>query len=106
MQFTEHIMIFPDTVHTLVRESLCRALIRIQGLKLVFTLRQIQEGLRAMGLFPLGLGPRTYMGLGISVPYISPPLIHTRFPGRIKELAEPFDLGGFYGPGVLVTGSN
>ena len=22
-----------------------------------------------MGLFPLGLGPRAYMGLGISVPY-------------------------------------
>ena len=69
MQFTEHIMIFLDTVHTLVRESLCRALIRIQGPKLVFTLRQIQEGLRAMGLFPLGLSPRVYMGLGISVPY-------------------------------------
>ena len=33
------------------------------------------------------------MGLGISVPYISPPLIHTRLPGRIKELAELFDLG-------------
>ena len=27
-----------------------------------------------MGLFPLGLGPMAYMGLGISVPYISPPL--------------------------------
>ena len=102
MQFTEHIMIFPDTVNTLVRESLCRALIRIQGPKLVFTLRQIQEGLRAMGLFPLGLGPRAYMGLGISVPYISPPLIHTRLPGRIKELAEPFDLGDFYGLGIVV----
>ena len=24
-----------------------------------------------MGLFPLGLGPRAYMGLGISVPYKS-----------------------------------
>ena len=33
------------------------------------------------------------MGLGISVPYISPPLIHTRLPGRIKELAKHFDLG-------------
>ena len=33
------------------------------------------------------------MGLGISVPYISPPLIHTRLPGRIKELAKLFDLG-------------
>ena len=33
------------------------------------------------------------MGLGISVPYISPPLIHTRLSGRIKELAELFDLG-------------
>ena len=64
-------MIYPDMVNTLVRESICRAHIRIQGPKLVFALRQIQEGLRAMRLFPLGLGPRAYMGLGISVPYIS-----------------------------------
>ena len=106
MQFTQHIMIFPDTVRTLVRESLCRALIRIQGPKLVFTLRQIQEGLRAMGLFLFGLGPRAHMGLGILVPYISPPLIHTRLPGRIKELAEPFDLEDFYGLGVVVTVSH
>ena len=35
------------------------------------------------------------MGLGISVPYISPPLIHARLSGRIKELAEAFDLGDF-----------
>ena len=46
------------------------------------------------------------MGLGISVPYISPPLIHTRLPGRIKELAEPFDLGDFYGLGIVVTVSH
>ena len=59
-----------------------------------------------MGLFSLGLGPRAYMGLGISVPYISPPLIHTRLPGRIKELAEPFDLGDCYGLGVVVTVSH
>ena len=99
-------MIYPDTVNTLVRESICRAHIRIQGLKLVFTLMQIQEGLRAMGLFLLGLGPRAYMGLGISVPYISPPLIHTRLPGRIKELAEPLDLGDFYGLGIVVMVPN
>ena len=59
-----------------------------------------------MGLFPLGLGPRAYMGLGISVPYISPPLIHTWLLGRIKELVEPFDLGDFYGLGVVVTVSH
>ena len=59
-----------------------------------------------MGLFPLGLGPRAYMGLGISVPYISPPLIHTWLLGRIKELVEPFDLGDFYGLGVMVTVSH
>ena len=59
-----------------------------------------------MGLFPLGLGPRAYMSLGISVPYISPPLIHTRLPGRIKELAEPFDPGDFYGLGDVVTVSH
>ena len=46
------------------------------------------------------------MGLGISVPYNSPPLIHTRLPGRIKELAEPFDLEDFYGLGVVVTVSH
>ena len=46
-----------------------------------------------MGLFLLGLGPRAFMGLGILVPYISPPLIHTRLPGRIKEPAEPFGPG-------------
>ena len=54
------------------------------------------------GSFKKGLGqwgrsigprPRAHMGLGISVPYISPPLIHTRLSGRIKELAESFDLG-------------
>ena len=55
-----------------------------------------------MGLFPLGLSPRAYMGLGISVPYISPPLIHSRLPIRIKELAEPFDLGDFYDLGIVV----
>ena len=46
------------------------------------------------------------MGLGISVPYISPPLIHTRLPGRIKELAELLDLGDFYGLGVVVIVPN
>ena len=99
-------MIYPDTVNTLVRESICRAYIRIQGPKLVFALRQIQEGLRAMGLCLLGLGPRAYMGLGISVPYIRPPLIHTRLSGKIKELAEPFDLGDFYGLGIVVMVPN
>ena len=59
-----------------------------------------------MGLFLLGLGPRAYMGLGISVPYISPSLIHTRLPGKIKELAEPFDLGDFYGLGIMVMVPN
>ena len=106
MQFTEHIMIYSDTVNTLVRESICRAHIRIQGPKLVFALRQIQEGLRTMGLFLLGLGPKAYIGLGISVPYNSPPLIHTRLLGRIKELAEPFDLGDFYGLGIVVMVPN
>ena len=106
MQFTEHIMIYLNTVNKLVRECICRAHIRIQGPKLVFALKQIQEGLRAMGLFPLGLGPRAYMGLGVSVPYISPPLIHTRLPGRIKELAEPLDLGDFYGLGIVVMVPN
>ena len=59
-----------------------------------------------MGLFLLGLGPRAFMGLGILVPYISPPLIHTRLPGRIKELAEPLDLGDFYGLGIVVMVPN
>ena len=73
---------------------------------LVFALRQIQEGLRAIGLFPLGLGPRAYMGLGISVPYISPPSIHTQLSGRIKEMAEPLDLGDFYGLGIIAMVPN
>ena len=51
MQFPEHFMIFPDMVHMLVRESLCRTLLRIQDPKLVFTWRQFQERLKAMGPF-------------------------------------------------------
>ena len=50
--------------------------------------------------FLLGLCPRPVWawaqglyGPGISVPYNSPPLIHTRLPRRIKELSGPFDLG-------------
>ena len=31
------------------------------------------------------LKSRPNLGLGTSVPYISPPLIHARLPGRIKE---------------------
>ena len=41
----------------------------------------------------IGPEPRAHMGLGISVPYISPPLIHTRLSGRIKEPTELFGLG-------------
>ena len=59
-----------------------------------------------MGLFLLGLGPRAFMGLGVSVPYISPPLIHARLPGGIKELVEPLDLGDFYGLGIVVMVPN
>ena len=84
--------IFPDTVHMPVPGSLSRTPLRIQGPKLIFVFRQFQEGPRATGPFHWAW-PRTYVGLGISVPYISLPLIHTRLPGRIKELVEPFDLG-------------
>ena len=45
-----------------------------------------------MGLFRWAWA-QAHMGLGISVPYISPPLIHTWLRGRIKELVELFDLG-------------
>ena len=45
-----------------------------------------------MGLGP-GPGHKAGMGFGISVPYNSPPLIHTRLPRGIKELPRPFDLG-------------
>ena len=65
MQFPEHIIIFPDTVHTLVRESLNRTLLRIQGPKLVFTLRQFQEGLRAMGPFRWAWAQGLYGSLDI-----------------------------------------
>ena len=84
--------ILPDTVHMSVRGSLSRTPLRIQGPKFVFTLRPFQEGPRATRVFRWAW-PRTYTGLGISVSYISPPLIRTRFPGGIKELVEPFDLG-------------
>ena len=83
--------ILPDTVHMHVRGSLGRTPLGIQGPKSVFVLRQFQEGPRATGVF-CWARPKTYIGLGISAPYISPPLIRTRFPGGIKELVEPFDL--------------
>ena len=75
-----------------VRGNLSRTPLRIQGPKLVFALRQFQEGPREPGVFRWAW-PRTYIGLGISMPYISPPLIRTRLPGGIKELVEPFDIG-------------
>ena len=78
MQFTEQITINPDTVNKLVRGTYAEHTSEHKAQNCLFVLRQIQEGLRAMGLFLLGLGPRAFMGLGISVPYISPPLIHTR----------------------------
>ena len=69
MQFPEHFMIFPDTVHMLVRESLCRTLLRIQGPKLFF----LHEGSFKKGLGQwgrsVGPGPRAHMGLGILVPW-------------------------------------
>ena len=33
----------------------------------------------------IGPGPKAHMGLGISVPYINPPLIHTRLPGESRS---------------------
>ena len=83
--------ILSDTIHMSVRGSLSRTLLGIQGPKSVFELRQFQDGPRVTGVF-CWARPRTYIGLGISAPYISPPLIRTRFPGGIKELVEPFDL--------------
>ena len=108
MQFTEHIAINPDTVNKLVRGTYAEHTSEHKAQNCLFALRQIQEGLRAMGLFllGLGLGLRAFMGLGISVPYISPPLIHTRLLGRIKELAEPLDLGDCYGLGIVVMAPN
>ena len=85
-------LILPDTVHMPVRGSLSRTPLRTQGPKFVFALRPFQEGPSATGVFRWAW-PRTYTGLVISMPYISPPLIRTRFPGGIKELVEPFDLG-------------
>ena len=58
----------------------------------------------AQGLY--GPGLKVGMGFGILVPYISPPLIHTRLLGRIKELAEPLDLGDCYGLGIVVMAPN
>ena len=106
MQFTEQITINPDTVNKFVQGTYAEHTSEHKAQNCLFALRQIQEGLRAMGLFLLSLGPRAFMGLGISVPYINPPLIHTRLPGRIKELVEPLDLGDFYGLGIVVTVPN
>ena len=91
----EHFVICPDRVHMFVRERLCRTLLRIRGPKLVLHEGSFKKGSGQWGC-SIGPGPTVHMGLGISVPYISPPLIHTRLPGRIKELAKPFDLGGFW----------
>ena len=85
-------MICPDRVRMFVRESLCRTLLRIRDPKLVLPEGNFKKGSGQWDR-SIGPGPRAHMGLGISVPYISPPLIHTQLPGRIKELAEPFDLG-------------
>ena len=84
--------ILSDTVHMPVRGSLSRTPLRIRGPKFVFALRQFQEGPKATRVF-CWARPRTYIGLGISVPYISPPLYSYPIPGGIKELVEPFDLG-------------
>ena len=78
-----------------VRESLCRTHIRIRGPKFVLYEGSFKKGLGQWG-HSIGHGPRAHMSLGISVLYISPLLIHTQLPGRIKELAEPFRLGGFW----------
>ena len=72
-------------------ESLCRTHLRIRGPKLVSYEGSFKKGLGQWG-HSIGLGPRAHMSLGISVPYISPPLIHTWLSGRIKELTEPFGL--------------
>ena len=106
MQFTEHITINPDTINKLVRGTYAEHTSEHKAQNCFFALRQIQEGLRATGLFLLGLGPKAFMGLRISVPYISPPLIHTRLPGRIKKLVESLDLGDFYGLRIVVMVPN
>ena len=62
--------------------------------KLVLYEGSFKKGLGRWGR-SIGPEPRARMGLGISMPDISPPLIHTRLPGRIKEPAEPF---GFRSP--------
>ena len=92
MMFPEHPMTCSDRVYMIVREVLCRAQLRIRGPKLVLYEGSFKKGLGQWGR-SIGHEPRAHMGLGISVPYISPPLIHTRLPGRIKEPAEPFGLG-------------
>ena len=95
MLLPEHFMIFPVRVHMFVQESLCRTHLRIRGPKLVSYEGSFKKGLGQWG-HSIRPGPKAHMGLGISEPYISPPLIHTRLLRRIKELAKPFDLGGFW----------
>ena len=91
IMFPEHPMVRPDKVYLIAREVLCRAQFRTWGPKLVLYEGSLKKGLGRWGR-TIGPEPRAHLGLGILVSYISPPLIHTRLPGRIKEPAEPFDL--------------
>ena len=84
-------MVRPDKVYLIVREVLCRAQFRTRGSKLILYEGSFKKGLRRWG-HTIGLEPRAHLGLGILVPYISPPLIHTQLLERIKEPAEPFGL--------------
>ena len=81
-----------DRVYRIVREVLCRVHLWIRGPKLFFYEGSFKKDLGRWGR-SIGPVPRAHMGLGISMPDISPPLIHTRLPGRIKEPAEPFGPG-------------
>ena len=68
--------------------NLCLAPIRGRDLKLVVYEGSLKQRFEKWGR-AIGPEPRAQLGLGTSVPYISPPLIHARLLGRIKKPTKP-----------------
>ena len=64
--------------------NLWRALVRGRDLKLVVYEGSLKQRFEKWGR-AIGPEPKAQLGLGTSVPYISPPLIHVRLSRRIKE---------------------
>ena len=68
MQFPEHFMIFPDTVHMLVWKAYAEHFSGFKAQNLFLHEGSFKKGLGQWSC-SVGPGPRAHMGLGISVPY-------------------------------------